>query len=112
MIFSPSGLVADVKSLWRAGKRLPEGHPGDVVSVALGGVASQELRRGMVASSSSEAAADAESFVAQVVLFELPGQVRAGYCPSIAVHSCQADTKTTRTWLENDGKGGEKDEKT
>jgi len=89
VIFSPSGLVGDVKSVFRAGQKISEAKGGDVVSVNLGGVEACELRRGMVASSSSDAAADAETFIAQVVVFEHPGQIRPGYCPAITVHTSQ-----------------------
>lgn len=88
VIFSPSGLVAEVKSLLRAGKKLSEAQGGDVVSVNLSGVEACELRRCMVASNSSDVAADAESFMAQVVVFDHPG-IRAGYCPAIMVHTSQ-----------------------
>eukprot|EP00438_Fugacium_kawagutii_P030878 Skav213469 [mRNA] locus=scaffold3211:203869:208830:- [translate_table: standard] len=65
VIFSPSGLVAEVKGVLRAGKKISEAQGGDVVSVNLGGVEPSELRRGMVASNSSDVASDAETFMAQ-----------------------------------------------
>eukprot|EP00913_Durusdinium_trenchii_P030931 g28969.t2 len=108
VIFAPGGLVGEVKSVFRGGKKISEASGGDVVSVNLGGVDPSQLRRGMVASTSSDAAADAETFLAQdreraprptgcdvkprpteVVVFDHPGQIRTGYCPAITVHTSQ-----------------------
>ncbi|CAJ1395074.1 unnamed protein product [Effrenium voratum] len=89
VIFAPGGLVAEVKSVHKAGVKASDAREGEVVSVSLSGVEASELRKGMVISGSTDPASDAETFLAQVVVFEHPGQIRAGYCPAIAVHTTQ-----------------------
>lgn len=91
VLFSPSGFLGEVQSIRKDGEQVSEGKGGDIVSVSLGNtVDAKDLRCGMVASySTNDPAADAETFLAQVVVFEHPGSIRAGYCPAIAVHTAQ-----------------------
>jgi len=91
VLFSPSGYIGEVRSLRKDGKEVSEGKTGDIVSVCLGDTVSAEnLRRGMVASPpTNDPAADAETFLAQVIVLDHPGSIRNGYCPAIAVHTAQ-----------------------
>lgn len=91
VLFSPSGFIGQVSSIQNDGDQINEAKGGDIVSVALGNsVAAQDIKRGMVASSASEEPASAaETFLAQVVIFDHPGSIRAGYCPAIAIHTAQ-----------------------
>jgi elongation factor 1-alpha len=91
VIFSPSGHIAEVQSIQIAGKEVSEAKGGDIVGFCIGDeLGAGDIRRGMVASySTNDPAADCEAMVAQVVVLEHPGSIRAGYCPSIAVHTAQ-----------------------
>jgi len=91
VIFSPGGQIAEVQSIQIGGKDVSEAKGGDIVGFSLGDeVEPDVIRRGMVASfSTNDPAADCESMIAQVVVLEHPGTIRAGYCPQIAVHTAQ-----------------------
>jgi len=91
VIFSPSGHVAEVESIQVGSERISEAKGGEVVGICISGeFRPGDIRRGMVASSSSnDPAAAAEAFVAQVIVLEHPGTIRAGYCPQIAIHTAQ-----------------------
>merc|ERR1719414_14960 len=91
VLFSPHGFVGQVSSIHKDGEQTNEAKGGEIVSVALGNsVTAQDLWRGMVVSSATEEpAAAAETFLAQVVVLDHPGAIRAGYCPSIAIHTAQ-----------------------
>jgi len=91
VLFSPSGQVGEVRSIRKDGADISEAKGGDVVTVCLGDTVSAEnLHRGMVASPpTDDPAADAETFVAQVIVLDHPGSICAGYCPAIAVHTAQ-----------------------
>lgn len=91
VIFSPSGHPAEVESIQIGSERVSEAKGGDIVGVCISGeFRPGDIRRGMVASSSSnDPAAAAEAFVAQVIVLEHPGSLRAGYCPQIAIHTAQ-----------------------
>jgi len=110
VIFSPSGLVAEVKSIQKDGAKVSEGTGGDVVGVSLSGVEAFEIRRGMVMSGSQDPAADAETFLAQVVVLDHPGEIRAGYCPSIAVHTAQVPCEFEELLSKIDRKTGKESE--
>jgi len=90
-IFSPGGQIAEVRSIEANGERVTEARGGDIVGFSLGGgIRPGDIRRGMVASySTNDPAADAEVFLAQVVVLDVAGEIRAGYCPSIAIHTAQ-----------------------
>mmetsp|Transcript_89223 Transcript_89223/g.186471 ORF Transcript_89223/g.186471 Transcript_89223/m.186471 type:complete len:440 (-) Transcript_89223:61-1380(-) len=89
--FCPSGYVADIKTMRKNGEQVSEASGGDIVSVALGDqIAAEVLHRGMVAGSpSSDPVAEAETFIAQVVVLDHPGCIRSGYCPVMVAHTAQ-----------------------
>lgn len=88
---SSTGQIAEIQSLQVGGKTVSEAKSGEVVGVGLGpAVRLSDVKRGMILSSASnDPAAHAESILAQVIVLDHPGQIRNGYCPSIAVHTAQ-----------------------
>lgn len=91
VILSPSGQIAEVQSIQMGGQEVNEARGGDIVGFSVGDeLAPDDIRRGMVVSSATnDPVAACESMVAQVVVLEHPGTIRAGYCPCIAVHTAQ-----------------------
>mmetsp|Transcript_57338 Transcript_57338/g.134421 ORF Transcript_57338/g.134421 Transcript_57338/m.134421 type:complete len:443 (-) Transcript_57338:48-1376(-) len=89
LLFAPSGQTAEVQSVRIFGSSGSEGKAGDIVSALMSeSLQKDDVYRGMVASQSSDdPAAVAESFQAQVVVIEHPGEIRPGYCPQIAIHT-------------------------
>jgi len=66
----------------------------------------------MVASSgSNDPAADAESFLAQIVVLHHPGEIRQGYCPQIAVGTAQVPCEFEELLSKIDRKTGKEIEK-
>jgi len=91
VMFSPGGWCGKVESIQRDGEEVNEAKGGDIVSVAFGdSLSAQDIRRGMVGGYvTDDPAVEAETFVAQVVVLDHPGSIRAGYCPAIAVGTAQ-----------------------
>jgi len=110
VIFSPSGLVAEVRCIQKDGKDVSEGTGGDIVGVCLSGVEASEIQRGMVMSGSNDPAADAETFQAQVVVLDHPGEIKSGYCPAIAVHTAQVPCEFEELIAKIDRKTGKEAE--
>jgi len=108
VVFSPGGQTGEVESIRIDGKDVSEAKGGDIVSFSLGDeVAASDLRRGMVVSNSTnDPAADCEWMVAQVVVLDHPGSIRAGYCPSIAVHTAQVPCEFEELLAKIDRKTG------
>ena len=77
VVFAPSGLTTEVKSVEMHHESLPEAGPGDNVGFNVKNVSVKELKRGFVASDSkNDPAKEADNFTAQVIIMNHPGQVR------------------------------------
>lgn len=110
VVFAPGGLIAEVKSIRVNGVSVPEAKGGDIVGFGVGARAC-DIRRGMVASfSTNDPAADAEAFIAQVVVLDHPGEIRAGYCPLIAIHTAQIPCEFEELLSKIDRKTGKESE--
>merc|ERR1712000_264101 len=80
--FAPAGVTTEVKSVEMHHEQLVEGLPGDNVGFNVKNVSVKEIRRGNVAGDSkNDPPKGAESFNAQVIVLNHPGQVGAGYAP-------------------------------
>lgn len=67
VVFAPSGLTTEVKSVEMHHESLPEAYPGDNVGFNVKNVSVKELKRGFVASDSkNDPAKEATEFTAQV----------------------------------------------
>jgi len=112
VIFSPSGRIAEVQSIHIGGKQVSEAKGGDIVSFSIGDeIRASDIRRGMVASfSTNDPAADCEAMIAQVVVLDHPGSIRAGYCPQIAVHTAQVPCEFEELLSKIDRKTGKETE--
>jgi elongation factor 1-alpha len=87
-MFSPCGLVAEVKSVEMHHESLAQAGPGDNVGFNVKNVAVKDLRRGFVASDSkNDPAASVTTFEAQVIVMNHPGQISNGYSPVLDCHT-------------------------
>lgn len=94
--FAPVGLVTDVKSVEMHHEQLLEALPGDNVGFNVKGLSVKDIRRGNVASNAKEdPAKEAESFKAQVIVMNHPGQINAGYTPVLDCHTAHIACKFT-----------------
>merc|ERR1712137_1502865 len=92
--FAPSGLSAEVKSVEMHHEMIPAAGPGDNVGFNVKNVSVKEIRRGNVAGDSkNDPPKGAESFNAQVIVLNHPGQVGAGYAPVLDCHTAHIACK-------------------
>lgn len=88
VLFAPSTIVTDVKSIEMHHQSIPKAVPGDNIGFNVKNVAVNDLHRGMVASDShSSPAAGASSFDAQIIVMNHPGQIHVGYTPVLDCHT-------------------------
>uniref|UniRef100_A0A060T453 Elongation factor 1-alpha n=1 Tax=Blastobotrys adeninivorans TaxID=409370 RepID=A0A060T453_BLAAD len=86
--FAPAGVTTEVKSVEMHHEQLPEGLPGDNVGFNVKNVSVKEIRRGNVAGDSkNDPPKGCDSFTAQVIIFNHPGQISAGYSPVLDCHT-------------------------
>ncbi|KAA8569117.1 hypothetical protein EYC84_000787 [Monilinia fructicola] len=89
-----TGIIKAVKSVEMHHEQLAEGVPGDNVGFNVKNVSVKEIRRGNVAGDSKQdPPKGAESFNAQVIVLNHPGQVGAGYAPVLDCHTAHIACK-------------------
>jgi elongation factor 1-alpha len=92
--FAPANVTTEVKSVEMHHEQLAEGVPGDNVGFNVKNVSVREVRRGNVAGDSkNDPPKGAESFNAQVIVLNHPGQVGAGYAPVLDCHTAHIACK-------------------
>ena len=108
--FAPAGVTTEVKSVEMHHEQLAEGVPGDNVGFNVKNVSVKEIRRGNVCGDSkNDPPKGCDSFNAQVIVLNHPGQISAGYSPVLDCHTahiaCKFDTlvekidrRTGRNW--------------
>jgi len=92
--FAPAGVTTEVKSVEMHHEQLVEGLPGDNVGFNVKNVSVKEIRRGNVAGDSkNDPPKGCDSFNAQVIVLNHPGQVGAGYAPVLDCHTAHIACK-------------------
>lgn len=99
--FSPTDLTTECKSIEQHHEVLPEAIPGDNVGFNIKNIAVKDLKRGYVTSDSkNDPAKETESFLAQVIVLNHPGQIANGYTPVLDCHTahiaCKFETIKTK----------------
>merc|ERR1711884_252597 len=88
VLFAPANISTEVKSVEMHHEQLSEALPGDNVGFNVRNVGVKDIRRGNVASdSTNDPAKEAKGFNAQVIIMNHPGQICAGYSPVIDCHT-------------------------
>jgi len=86
--FAPVDLSTEVKSVEMHHEQLLEAKPGDNVGFNVKNVSIKDIKRGFVASDSkNDPAKGCESFTAQVIILNHPGEIHAGYAPVLDCHT-------------------------
>jgi len=92
--FAPSGLSAEVKSIEMHHQMLEQAIPGDNIGFNVRGLSVKDIKRGYVAGDSkNDPPLEAESFVAQIIVLQHPGQIHAGYAPVLDCHTAHIACK-------------------
>jgi elongation factor 1-alpha len=86
--FAPVNLTTEVKSVEMHHEQLQQAVPGDNVGFNVKNISIKDIRRGYVASdSTNDPAFECEFFNAQVIILNHPGQIHAGYSPVVDCHT-------------------------
>jgi len=110
--FAPVGLTTEVKSVEMHHESLPEANPGDNVGFNVKNVSVKELKRGYVASDSkNDPAMGCADFLAQVIVLNHPGEIKAGYAPVLDAHTAHIACKFSELKSKLDRRTGKEMEK-
>ncbi|PIA15833.1 translation elongation factor 1-alpha [Coemansia reversa NRRL 1564] len=105
--FAPANVTTEVKSVEMHHELLVEGVPGDNVGFNVKNVSVKDIRRGNVCSDSkNDPARAADSFVAQVIVMNHPGQISAGYAPVLDCHTAHIACKFAELTQKIDRRSG------
>ncbi|MEM0324509.1 MAG: translation elongation factor EF-1 subunit alpha [Candidatus Aenigmatarchaeota archaeon] len=111
VIFEPSGVKGEVKSIEMHHQPMQEALPGDNIGFNVRGVAKTDIRRGDVAGHPSNPPTVAKEFIAQVVILEHPTSISVGYTPVFHIHTATVAGKIVEIIAKIDPKTGQEIEK-
>merc|ERR1712056_52180 len=92
--FAPPMVTTEVKSVEMHHESLPEALPGDNVGFNVKNISVKDIKRGNVAGDSkNDPPMQAESFTAQVIIMNHPGEIKNGYTPVLDCHTAHIAVK-------------------
>jgi len=110
--FAPSAITTEVKSIEMHHEQLPQATPGDNVGFNVKNVAVKDLKRGYVAGDSKQdPPIETESFNAQVIVLNHPGEIHNGYAPVLDCHTAHIACKFAELLTKVDRRSGKELEK-
>ena len=105
--FAPANVASDVKSVEMHHTSIPEAIPGDNVGFNIKGLSVKDIKRGYVCGDTkNDPPREVETFVAQVIIMNHPGQIENGYCPVLDCHTSHIACKFTEIQSKIDRRTG------
>jgi elongation factor 1-alpha len=89
VVFQPSDVGGEVKTIEMHHEEVPEAGPGDNVGFNVRGIGKDDIRRGDVCGPADESPTVAETFQAQIAVMQHPSVITAGYTPVFHAHTAQ-----------------------
>jgi elongation factor 1-alpha len=112
VVFAPVDVTTEVKSIEMHHEQLTEAQPGDNVGFNIKNVAVKDIRRGNVCSNAkNDPARGCESFEAQVIILNHPGEIQNGYAPVLDCHTAHIACKFQEILSRIDKRTGQEVEK-
>merc|ERR1711907_823927 len=109
--FGPMNVTTEVKSVEMHHEVVEVASPGDNVGFNVKNLSVKDIKRGYVASDSkNDPAMDTEMFVAQVIVLNHPGEIRAGYAPVLDCHTAHIACKFAKLRSKIDKRTGKSTE--
>ena len=92
--FAPADVKSDIKSVEMHHTSIPEAIPGDNVGFNVKGLSVKDIKRGYVCGDSkNDPPRETDTFVAQVIIMNHPGQIENGYTPVLDCHTAHIACK-------------------
>jgi elongation factor 1-alpha len=110
--FAPAMITTEVKSVEMHHEALEQALPGDNVGFNIKNVSVKDIRRGFVAGDAKiDPPAETDTFQAQVIILNHPGQIHAGYAPVLDCHTAHIACKFAELLTKVDRRSGKELEK-
>jgi len=111
VVYAPAGLTTEVKSVEMHHEALEEAKPGDNVGFNVKNLSIKQLRRGFVCGDTKvDPPMGCESFDAQVIVMNHPGEIKDGYSPVLDCHTSHIACKFTALRDKQDKRTGKTEE--
>lgn len=101
VVFAPTGVSTDVKSIEMHHSEVDKAQPGDNIGFNVKGLSVKDIRRGNVCGDAkNDPPLESENFTAQIIILNHPGEIRKGYSPVLDCHTahiaCRFDQILTK----------------
>ena len=106
VVFEPSGVSGEVKSIEMHHEQVQKAEPGDNVGFSVRGVSKTDIKRGDVVGVSGKEPTIAKEFTCQIVVLHHPNVITKGYTPVFHCHTAQVACKVTEIVKKIDPKSG------
>eukprot|EP00292_Cryptomonas_paramecium_P006487 CAMPEP_0113692344 /NCGR_PEP_ID=MMETSP0038_2-20120614/19028_1 /TAXON_ID=2898 /ORGANISM="Cryptomonas paramecium" /LENGTH=484 /DNA_ID=CAMNT_0000614237 /DNA_START=21 /DNA_END=1472 /DNA_ORIENTATION=+ /assembly_acc=CAM_ASM_000170 len=107
--FAPTGATTEVKSVEMHHEALEQAVPGDNVGFNVKSLSIKDIKRGFVAGNSKDdPPQQTESFLAQVIVLNHPGEIHAGYSPVVDCHTAHIAVRFAELQAKIDRRTGKK----
>lgn len=93
LVFMPSNVKGEVKSIETHHVRMPRADPGDNIGFNIRGVGKTDIHRGDVAGHPDTPPSVAKEFIGQIIVIMHPTAIAAGYTPVLHYHTGQIAVK-------------------
>ena len=87
VVFEPSGVKGEVKSIEMHHQSIPQAVPGDNIGFNVRGISKTDVRRGDVCGHPNNPPTVAKEFTAQIVVLQHPTVIAPGYTPVFHIHT-------------------------
>jgi len=105
--FAPCMITTEVKSVEMHHESLPQATPGDNVGFNVKSISVKDVRRGYVCGDAKQdPPAETESFNAQVIILNHPGEIHNGYAPVLDCHTAHIACKFAELITKVDRRSG------
>jgi len=111
LVFEPSGIKGEVKSIEMHHQQIPQAVPGDNVGVNVRGISKEQVKRGDVAGLSSNPPTVVKEFTAQIVVLQHPTVITKGYTPVFHCHTSSIACQVTEIIAKIDPRTGQEIQK-
>jgi elongation factor 1-alpha len=106
VVFEPSGVKGEVKSIEMHHQQIPQAMPGDNVGFNVRGISKNDVKRGDVAGHPDNPPTVAKEFIAQIIVLQHPTVIAAGYTPVFHCHTASVACKIVEIIAKIDPKTG------
>lgn len=107
VLFAPTGVSSQVKSIEMHHTALEQAVPGDNIGFNVKGLSIKQIKRGNVAGElKNDPPKESKDFEAQVIIMNHPGEIRKGYTPVLDCHTAHIACKFTEIKSKIDKRSG------